>query len=469
MTSVSPVAPNFAPFFYDTKASVNIESGFKGRMARPIPRNSHRELRKAAVVAEDFAATLFFRGYRRGSLWFMDSKSYTSAQKRLMLEERDHLIGYTNEPARVNAFGKVENYPHEGKVMRIIYARELRFKLFFAPHVKVVEEAVFHAEPVWRTHFVKGQNRDQIQNNMVRRVDIYPHVYVLDHTAFESTVSSVVMQYLILPIYRRAQVPEWMLAVIVGWQHIHNQAGRMRVRGGTMSGEMDTSLRNGLVNHILMLYVTRGTDADWLIEGDDVIIGSGQPLDFSPLTRMGFSLKIDAVAHSGRSGFCGWYFDRETLTALKPPSKILNLFYVGKNLLGYPRAYLDARYAGKMMSLSHQYPSSPLVWNLPRHVSTPKAFHDGGWWSATKLETDNVEFEAVGDVLISAYRPREVRPPSRSARNAYFELFGVHPEDQIRIENELAFQSPTLDAWVRAHMPAQAKARIMQEVRRARK
>jgi hypothetical protein len=402
-----------------------------------------------------------------GRTWFMINPGYSGSRKRMLLREWEVLRQYSPfEVARVNAEGKIESYPGPHKVLRIIFAREDRFKLLFAPWIKAVEEEVFKAHN-FLPHFVKTMNRLQIKEALQRRIGRYTFVTVIDHTAFESTVRSEIFLEWIAPIYRLWGIPELYIRIIAGWQHIHHKSGRMRVKGGTMSGEMDTSLRNGLVNHLLMLAVPGSSGMDWLIEGDDLIIGSNHKPDLSIFTHCGFSITAEDHDHPGTAGFCGWYFSKFTGNSFKPPVKVMNLFFVGRDLSLYKQEYRAARYAAKVMMCCQEHPRSPLTYNLGDTVESETAIHEKGVYEVEKLMKAGIEVTEKKGVFVSEFKQAKAFPPTWEDRCEYFELWGITPAEQIRIEQEGAWKSPTFALWVERNFPAQHRMRYTNVARRA--
>ena len=103
-------------------------------------------------------------------------------------------------------------------------------------------------------------------------------VWSNDHTAFESSNNPDMMDSVLRPIYLHISglpdlVNDYMNA-LTARQRIKCKDFLLRVNGRRMSGEMDTSLGNALVNLICIMYVlySKGMSLEEMkiiIEGDD--------------------------------------------------------------------------------------------------------------------------------------------------------------------------------------------------------
>lgn len=450
MTSLVGKDWKVGPVMPDLDWPKNHLLAFTSRMGRQVPRpdlaaldNFVRFVRHVAPVAP-ICVDLSGRG------WIEENPSYSARRKRELLWELEtgqSASWARSEVQRVQAFGKNEPQASLSKAMRFIYAREDRFKVAFAPWIRPIERLVYSGK-----HFVKGWTKLEIQDQMLTRIEPFEYKWVGDHHTFEATVGPAIMERVIAPFYAKFGIPEGMLAVITGVNHIHSRQGRMRVRACTMSGEVDTSLRNGLINHFLMAFTVAlarrsgKVKADWLVEGDDVIIGADRPLPLEEAVRaLGFDFTCDRIATCGDSGFCGWYFGPSG-KALKPPAKVLKLGWT----FGCERSKRrrQALFAGKLMSASMEYASSPLVWSMLRDFEfAGKAVMGRTWKELPGFRlTKSGWWEA-------AYAPIRAAEPTMEDRECYARLFDMSVAEQMLIEAQGVITSPMFAIWLARKQP----------------
>jgi len=127
---------------------------------------------------------------------------------------------------------------------------------------------------------------------------------------------------------------------------------------GRMSGEMVTSLGNGLTNWCAIESVCRGIWHSSVVEGDDGIIAvpAGTILTREDFLRFGFDVKIKRVEHPGWSGFCGMWFlkrsDGKYMKVRDPREVMTNTGWLEPNL---SRRMVPGRLASIAMSMSYEY------------------------------------------------------------------------------------------------------------------
>lgn len=451
LSSLVGTAWQVGPVMPDLDWPGNHALAFNRRMGRQVPVVDVRAMKFFCAFARRRLVVCSVTHDLTGREWIAENKSYCKRRKRelvMTLETGESTSWARGEVQRVNAFGKNEPLASLGKAMRFIYAREDRFKTAVGPYIKPIEQLVYAG-----THFVKGWTKLEVQDQMIRRIEPFTHKWVGDHHTFEATVGPEVMHGVIAWFYMQFGMPASMAAVLCGVNHIHSKQGRMRVRAGTMSGELDTSLRNGLINHLLMAFVVAQArrfnpelQADWMVEGDDVIIGASGDLPLQEVIRpLGFDFDCQRLDSCGDSGFCGWYYG-PTGAALKPPDKVLKLGWE----FGYEKSAKRKLqlYAGKLMGASMEYASSPLVWALLRDFSyVGKAVHRDGWKDLPGFSRGR------GGWLEAQYDPVLAAEPTMDDREAYARLFGMHVVDQLTIEEQGVLTSPAFAEWRASRQP----------------
>lgn len=198
----------------------------------------------------------------------------------------------------------------ETKEPRIISSRTDMFKAVVAPYIRKVEDAVYDE------HFIKHCHPDEVQRRVRRVTDAYQYLYETDYSSFESSFSIPYIREVETRLFRhmlRNNPKIWSIVekacsgsnvLVCPWMWVE-------MPGSRMSGEMWTSLANGFSNMMMIHYMAsrvpadRPVDYDFLVEGDDGLIGTTTPLDTSIVRDLGFTLTLREGAHLNDLSFCG--------------------------------------------------------------------------------------------------------------------------------------------------------------------
>lgn len=136
-----------------------------------------------------------------------------------------------------------------------------------------------------------------------------------------------------------------------------------------MSGEMNTSLGNGLANLLLFLFNNeeRGNAAvDCLVEGDDLIgTYNGEDLTVEDYSSLGFNIKLELHNDPCKASFCGLIYAAEDLVSIPDPHKVL--LNTGWTSAAYARSSEKTRRElarAKGYSLLSQYAGAPIIQSL---------------------------------------------------------------------------------------------------------
>ncbi len=96
-----------------------------------------------------------------------------------------------------------------------------------------------------------------------------------------------------------------------------------------MSGDMNTSLGNGITNYIVILFIIwdkhRIIIISIVIEGDDSLfrLPIGKTLDNDDFAQYGLNVKIEKHTRLSTASFCGMVFDEVDMVNLADPGKVL--------------------------------------------------------------------------------------------------------------------------------------------------
>lgn len=314
-------------------------------------------------------------------------------------------------------FTKEEFYPEE-KHPRMIVSRSDVFKSVVGPATHAIEDYVFHNSSLshW---FIKGRNPRTFPTLMEEIRCKSKVLLETDYSSFEGSFH----------LYYQYEVERRIFKHLlknnqVYWQYIKSsypkrstatdrkgkpdQAARDReetrgspfIRGkhwdiklpdNRKSGEMWTSLMNGLSNLVNMLYLCHmhGINVCGLIEGDDGYFGLDRPaLHASDYDALGFTIKMKYDTDPINLSFCCTRYNPLTLV---PLSTIEPLTRVGwccsQRHFKHNRGFTLKLYKSKLLSYYFQYSDCPVVgpamyYQLHelRRVKTNLKFVHLDWW-----------------------------------------------------------------------------------------
>lgn len=355
----------------------------------------------------------------------------------------------------VNAFIKKERFA-KFKNARIIASRDDIFKCFVAPFFKALEHVVF-ARPEFIKH-IPVHARAQYVSNHFSGIDPYWTIYENDHTSFE-THSHTTFDCLEFGVYGCA---DWEMAdaisdLLCGRQDLAGKLGGGSVRS-RMSGEMNTSLGNGLSNMLSTLsiarikYGERWREIKVIIEGDDGIFAfpPGMTITSGDFERFGFDVKLRTVESVGEAGFCSTYFLPDGSAAVIEPMKVIGslsdslTYKLGPNLLELQRS--------KALAIFYEYAGVPILSALGERLhhfyGEPTAAPTGDWYEQQIFR------------WAEANPHRQDRAVCWNSRCLFDDIFGWPPLEQIELEAYIkSAQTPVSKIL---HHPAIA-ARVPQE------
>lgn len=338
--------------------------------------------------------------------------------------------------ARVKCHVKDEFY-EALKWPRMISSREDVAKVHLGPIFHSIEKILYKMP-----FFVKGLTEQQ---RVDRIIDIFGDrtVYVTDYSAFEThfveklmcNCEMVVYNYLLssFPEARR------LIKVLTGRNRLTSKFFHGTLDGVRMSGEMNTSLGNGISNYLLMCFIAQQenfTIVNALVEGDDGLfeIRGAPPTAQLVASKYGLELKIDrAVPHT--ASFCGCIFNPVTRTNFGHVLKHLVSFgWMGRRHFSLPTKRQLELTMSRVYSFNALYPGVPLLFKLCelciRHF--PKVTYVRCLKYLDRYRSSTL------------WLTEDVRTPLPEDRCFFYELTGISPAEQLQIEDDFEHSFPAL-------------------------
>jgi len=301
--------------------------------------------------------------------WWLPLTNYPLSRKtELMNLALEMASEYDLSNFDVKSFIKEETYP-EYKDSRCINARSDECKLLLGPYFKAIEE-VTYKNPYFIKH-VPVCDRAQYIYDMLWTPD---GKYVAsDYTSFEAHFTPEMMHAIEFEFYSYMSAPlgnslfMWICYnILAGRNNVAFKSFTVRVDGIRMSGEMCTSLGNGIANLTIMFFVleTSGcTEIRGVVEGDDALFAfSGSLPTRAMFNTLGFDIKLEYHENLSHASFCGLVFDLEDRKNVTDPRQVLlNMSWIGRK---YNRANARTRSIlarAKAFSMLYAYPGCPII------------------------------------------------------------------------------------------------------------
>lgn len=332
---------------------------------------------------------------------------------------------------QVDAHTKLEAY-QEFKEARQINSRSDAFKVFSGPAFKAIEDTVYSAFP---EYFLKHLTDRQKHDRILALPDVPCHG--TDFSAFESHMTPVVMCAIECRVYRHClqrfpKLSNIICATIAGRNKIHHAKSGVSctLYGRRMSGDMCTSLGNGLTNMMLALYLGERETGDYrcmkaLFEGDDGLIVSPFPLTEAMYAALGFTIKIEHAPRPSECSFCQLVFATPG-QSIKHFEKTLCEFGWTHSCIGAGECVRRELLRAKALSVCAALPHCPITravadraLQLTQGVR-PRYQWD---WYHRNQPTDETKLEPFA--------------PTSETRALYAKLFGVPESLQLAVEGEI--------------------------------
>jgi hypothetical protein len=368
--------------------------------------------------------------------WLAHCNNYTLGRKtqlKNIYETFRHDL-YNLRFAKVKCFIKDEAYP-EYKSPRGIMSRSDQFKVLVGPVIKQIEEVIYKNESFIK--HVPIKDRPDYINRLFSRAT-KKNIYSGDYTAFESHFVKRAMQMVEFIVYdhvvannpQAKHILKHFKQVVSSKQKLVYSDFEIKIPESIRcSGEMTTSVGNGLANFYLMLFLStlHGDPEPYIIvEGDDSLVKTNADLTDKMFANLGFTIKLEKHTSFNTASFCGIIFDFDSLTNIIDPIKtILKSPWASYKYAFAGNKILKSLLRAKALSLAHQNPGCPIVDAYSKYLlrmtnDVNPNFND----------IDPYELARLGDLKNIPHKEVQM-----SSRSLMFEKFNIPIEHQLYIEN----------------------------------
>ncbi len=337
---------------------------------------------------------------------------------------------------KVKSFVKDESYT-KFKHARSINSRSDIFKCFMGPYIKAIEDIIYK-DPMFIKH-VPVRDRPRVIHEELAGPDGI--LASSDWDAMEAQFKVEMMEAC------EKEVLDWMLSyqprevlnIIWKAKASMNKCDfgylMVKILATRMSGEMDTSLSNGITNKFAIKFLCSlvGSTVKGFVEGDDGLFRiSGEMPPTQLFRQLGISVKVIQESDIQKASFCGCVYSSEFQIATDPVSAALDLFWGPATLAGSNEKVRKSYLRAKALSMAHQYPGCPILGSLSRWALT----NTKGMDIRNVLNSKHIsQWEREQLVEASKFNKKDLyQAPTLSMRQLVEETYGIPVEAQLTIE-----------------------------------
>lgn len=448
--------PGYAPICFDTGDPRTVQKGCEQRVLRINPYPNLQVLQEFQAFCRIKFAKWFGRLGQASIMPFqewLDSLQNVNEKRKAEFSEAEEKNRGGPPPIevarKVECFIKTEFYGLF-KFPRWIMSRKDQFKVFFGPIVKAMEKVVYQLK-----FFVKHMSMAERAKRVAELECAGRRYYIADFTAFESSFIACVQKACEFELID-ALVPWWVFGtfakrVLSGWNKlvIKNLFVVVMLLARRMSGEMSTSLFNGIANLMITKFLVhrKGGHVSILVEGDDSIFSTTVELTAQDYASLGFSVKLVEVTsptfpiplnpdvEAGSIAFCGITFSTDG-QAMKEPRKFIQGFGWTSSFISAGPHLLDQLLRAKALSACYEAPQCPIIGAFARKALS---LTEGVSIEDRILDTVINPHAANGygkDDLESGKIPQF--SPTMQTRICFEKIFGVGVDVQVAIERAVS-------------------------------
>jgi hypothetical protein len=446
----------------------NVATSIVNRLARQRPKNVKKNhWREHVRIALSYLLDGWYVDGDYETLYqlWRDENNYSETRKRQLDIIKEDLVNNWdlrltqllgrkwNKMAFCKSFGKREFLPKDGKTLRSINSRTDLIKVLIGPYVHAMEKHMYDPKTnLGRFFFKHVKQEDQFD-----LIDSFNQdgcvVLETDHTNFEGSISAENQLTCEHQFYAKALVKQdpRILAVFrrLACEDVkcHFRNSTLSMHSIRMSGEMYTSLGNGLTNLMSMHYVIDSLKSTpWplfkcLVEGDDGLTSVSRSIDTSQIetgfNELGFEVKMIVHPDATTASFCGRTFNTKTRTIMTDPTYVAFTSGYSFSSTALNKKNLPMLTALKGFSLRSQYPKCPIVWAVAaRMIRT-------GGQDVPALQRFMARYPGAHDVrqteiLNSALKDCTMfAQPDMASRALFDEIYHIPIDVQLRVEKQL--------------------------------
>lgn len=332
----------------------------------------------------------------------------------------------------MKSFIKLEAYP-EFKEGRAINSRSDRWKAYCGRYAKAVEDEVYKL-PQFIKHTPVPERPAVIMECDLANTTKHEN----DYKSYEAHFVPTLMRICEFKVYRRvlANHPQFCAhnerAMAGKSKLVFGDVGSAVVEGRRLSGEMFTSVGNGVTNLMTVEFICEQNGIQLVksfVEGDDGLFVTTKPLTAKMFKDCGFTVEINEVEDPGHAHFCGMSCSKD-LELVKDIRRVLSTFGWTSSYINAGNNIMDELLRSKALSLAYEMPQCPIVGQIAR---TALELTEGVQPNHHE-ERYGIEWSELSSKVCSDF-PEFA--PHQSTRELYRDLYGVDIPTQLAAEEAI--------------------------------
>jgi hypothetical protein len=428
--------------------------GVVKRIACRMPPINRAKLRRLKRFTEKFLETHF-----KGNQFtcdenfefeeFIVNTPYTQSRKQNLTETHSKPFNYDGKGYNVNGFTKNENYP-EYKHFRGIMSRSDDYKTRVGPFFRKFDKILFS-----KKMFIKKIPVTDRPEWLSEKFRFAREIYCTDFTSFEATFGKELMKielfiysWLLRHNPNHDRLMHLIRKGIASNNKIKYRQFLFTILCRRMSGEMNTSGGNGVMNLILTYFICyeRGNplDLESAFEGDDGCIEINsihqQPTS-QDYADLGANIKIDKPDSPSEASFCGLVYDVQAKDNVTDPIESLMSFgWTTDQYVNASANKLNALLRSKSLSMLYEYPACPILKNLANYGMRVTTHIDDEYLeNVMKKNVDSVYYKEQWKNAHENYRHNKLidKPIHMNTRYLVQKRYNIPITLQLKIEKYL--------------------------------
>lgn len=363
------------PLFPDLNHGPSQLAGMSKRVAAAMPPINQQTLRRFKRFVKRFAEkhlqALIIEPDEDFSFdkW-IDNAPYKESRKQMLREVKNRINLDSTINTDIKAHIKLEPY-EEPKHLRGIYSRDDEYKVEVGPYFKEFGDRLFSLE--W---FIKKIPVNKRPEHIMERMQGYVRLFCTDFSKFESTFVRqllLIERYIYIFSLQKHPLKNKIISLIDKMMNdntIKFKKFTCKVNAKRMSGEMNTSSGNGLMNLLITFFVLLEAgnsfeDICAFFEGDDGIVKCVNLPTEQQYRDLGANIKIEVPSGINTASFCGNVFDPVPLHNVTNPCEASVRF--GWTDPKYLRSTVEVHMKllqAKSLSMLYSYPGCPILRSL---------------------------------------------------------------------------------------------------------
>lgn len=381
---------------------------------------------------------------------FINQTHYTQSRKENLTETHSIPFNLNGKGFNVKGFSKDEYYLTY-KHFRGIMSRSDDYKTRVGPFFQKLDSIIFKNK-----HFIKKIPVTQRPAWLTEKFRFARDIFFTDFSSFEATFGPMLMkiELMIYEFFLQSNpnkdiIMKLLREGIGGMNKIKYRNFLFIIYCRRMSGEMNTSGANGIMNLLMTWFILSETgnrlDMESAFEGDDGA-ADVESVEKFPTTQdykdLGANIKIEIPTAANEGSFCGLVYDTEDLDNVSDPLRTLISFgWTTGQYTGASDKKLLALLRSKALSLLYEYPACPITKHLALYgLRVTSSIDDDYLHKVMESNLDrNVYVRQRWTDVFDNYKHRVViaKPITNRTRALVSNKFQIPVMAQISIENYL--------------------------------